>query len=116
MILFSSRGVPFYGSCASSGIHFGPTNRERDREREIRERVRAVTIRRRTSCFFFFSTIRRTAYVQRTNGGSCACVEYLTGLNPIHTYDTRRITLNGEAAARGSPLLENKSRQARVHI
>lgn len=60
----------------------------------------------RTNCFFSFllffkeATIRRTAYVQRTNGSSCTCVEYLTGLSPIH--NTCWIALNEEAAARSS--------------
>lgn len=39
--------------------------------------------------------LRRTAYVQHTNGSSCACLEYLNRLRPPHN---ARIALNGEAA------------------
>lgn len=78
-------------------------------KKDFARRRRAATIRRRVSNeLFFFSfllffkeaTIRRTAYVQRTNGSSCTCVEYLTGLSPIH--NTCWIALNEEAAARSS--------------
>jgi len=106
---FSARGY------TSFGIHFRPANRGRDRKDEICKGERALPSQ--TSSiewlgFLFFllfslafllsargeeqeDAIRRTAYVQRTNGSSCACVEYLTWTPPR----ARRITLNGKAAA-----------------
>lgn len=76
------------------------------------------TVEHRTSCFSGGrkATIRRTAYVQHTSGSSCACVEYLTGLRPIHN---TRIALNGEAAAaaaRGRVAPRTNRGERGVHI